>query len=50
MDKRRLIRVVTGRLLAAILFLAPVSTAAAASPNVAVLAFGLVRSTKRVRK
>lgn len=41
MDKRRLIRVVTGRLLAAILFLAPVSIAAAASPNVAVLAFGL---------
>jgi hypothetical protein len=41
MDKRRLTRVVTGRLLAAILFLAPVSIAAAASPNVAVLAFGL---------
>jgi hypothetical protein len=41
MNMRRLIRVGTGQLLAAVLFFAPASLAVAASPNVAVLAFGL---------
>jgi hypothetical protein len=41
MNLRRLIGVATGRLLGAVLFVAPASIAAAASPHVTVLSFGL---------